>query len=71
MPNATQDAVRAVLREDGPLPPDEVAARLVARQMLATKNPRQTDCSAVANDPLCQNAGDGRYVYLPSCTARR
>ncbi len=66
MPSAFRDAVRAALREAGPLSLDEVAARLVAQGALASKNPRQTVYNVVANDRLCQRADDGRYVYLPA-----
>lgn len=66
MTSATQETVRAVLRERGPLPLDRLLEQVLARQPLATKDPRQTVRNVLLNDPLCEQTLQGDGVYLPS-----
>lgn len=66
MASATQSAIRAVLRADGPLTVDEILARVSSMQPIVTKNPKQTIRNALTNDSLCQSTADGRYIYLPT-----
>src|SRR5919198_1117388 len=66
MASTTQNTVREVLREAGPLTIDELMTRVTARQPLTSKNPRQTLQNALTNDALCQRTANGRYVYLPA-----
>ncbi|HEY3080546.1 MAG TPA: plasmid pRiA4b ORF-3 family protein, partial [Chloroflexota bacterium] len=66
MTSTARDAVRAALRQSGPLSLDDLVAHLVAGRALASKNPVQTVRNALANDPLCQRTADGRYGYVPA-----
>ena len=66
MASTTQNTVREVLREAGPLTIDELVTRVTVRQPLTSKKPRQTLQNALTNDALCQRTADGRYVYLPA-----
>lgn len=66
MPSPTQVAVRDVLRGAGPLSVDEILARIAPRVQLTGKNPKTTVRNVLSNDSLCESAGNGRYVYLPT-----
>jgi len=66
MASATQTTIRAVLRDGGPLTLDEVVERVQQQRPATTKNPKQTIRNALKNDLICQSAGEGRYVYLPT-----
>ncbi len=66
MASETQTTIRAVLRDGGPLTLDEVVERVQQQRSVTTKNPKQTIRNALASDPPCQAAGEGRYVYLPT-----
>ncbi len=67
MTSVLQDSIRELLREIGPSTLEEILERLAGTPpLLSSKNPAQTVKNALTNDPACQSAGDGRYVYLPT-----
>jgi hypothetical protein len=61
-----QAAIRAALRPGRPLSLDELLAEVPAAAFGKSRNPRQTLRNVLANDPLCQSVGRGRYAYLPA-----
>lgn len=62
-----QAAIRAALREAGPLTDDELVAELARRRRPVTsKNPRQAVYNALTGDRACASTGDGRHCYLPT-----
>src|SRR4051794_13691799 len=63
MASQLQEAVRAVLRESGPLTIDEILDRVTARHSINTM--KSSVRNAVTNDPLCYPSSRGYYVYLP------
>lgn len=58
-------AIRAVLREAGPLTLDGLVAELARRRRFVdSKNPRQTTLNALNGDRACARMGDDRHCYL-------
>lgn len=66
MSKAIRSAVRAILREAGPMLLKDVTERLIAQGAIRTKNPCETVRGAVANDRHCVHVGEHRYVFLPA-----
>lgn len=60
MASPTRNLIRAVLKEQGTLRPDEIAARLADNPAFTGKNPTSSVRNALMNDGACVPLGDGR-----------